>query len=121
MSQFFAPETVPIVAVPERTPSSATPAPMPTDQQPMILAAVQIPDGRIAAQVSPNSWGGNQQIVWFVQQDGRWLVDMTSPAADSATGGVSSVDGFQRMHKPWSSSCFRTPPRNSASIPPSLP
>ena len=65
---------------------------MPTDQQPMILAAVQIPDGRIAAQVSPNSWGGNQQIVWFVQQDGRWLVDQTSPAADSATGGERGMD-----------------------------
>ncbi len=64
---------------------------MPTDQQPMIFAAVQLPDGRIAALASPNSWGGDQQIVWFVQQDGRWVVDMTSPAAESETGGMTEI------------------------------
>ena len=92
VAQFFAPESVAIIAAPQKTPSSATPAPMPTDQQPMILAAVQLPDGRIAALASSNAWGGNQQIVWFVQQDGRWVVDMTSPAADSTTGGVRGID-----------------------------
>jgi hypothetical protein len=92
VSQFFAPETVPIVPAPDRTPTDATPAPMPTDQQPMIFAAVQLPDGRIAALVSQNSWGGDRQIVWFVQQDGRWLVDQTTPAADSELGGVSGID-----------------------------
>lgn len=92
VSQFFAPETVPIVPAPERTPESAIPAPMPTDQQPMILAAVLLPDGRIAAQVSPNSWGGNQQIVWFVQQDGRWLVDKTTPAMDIVPGEESAME-----------------------------
>jgi hypothetical protein len=87
VAQFFAPETVPIVAAPDRTPESATPVSMPTDQQPMIFEAVQLPDGRIAALISPNSWGGDRQIVWFVQQDGRWLVDMTSPASDTESPG----------------------------------
>ena len=87
VAQFFAPESVAIISVSEKTPSSATPAPMPTDQQPMILSAVQLPDGRIAALASSNSWGGNQQIVWFVQHDGRWLVDMIAPAATLDTGG----------------------------------
>jgi hypothetical protein len=92
VAQFFAPETVPIVPAPDKTPTDATPAPAPTDQQPLILAAVQLSDGRIAAQVSPNSWGGDQQIVWFVQQDGRWVVDQTTPAADSELGGVIGID-----------------------------
>lgn len=92
VAQFFAPETVPIVSAPERTPTSATPAPIPTDQQPMIFAAVQLPDGRIAALVSPNSWGGDRQIVWFVQQDGRWVVDQTTPAADTELGGMTGID-----------------------------
>jgi len=92
VAQFFAPETVPIVPAPDRTPTDATPAPMPTDQQPTIFAAVQLSDGRIAALVSPNSWGGDRQVVWFVQQDGRWVVDMTSPAAESETGGMSEID-----------------------------
>ncbi len=92
VAQFFAPESVAIISAPEKTPTSATPAPMPTDQQPMILAAVQLPDGRIAAVVSPNSWGGNQQIVWFVQHEGRWVVDMIAPAAAQDTGGVGSIE-----------------------------
>lgn len=92
VTQFFAPETVPIISAPDRTPVSATPAAEPTDQRPMILAAVQLPDGRIAAQVSANGWRGNQQIVWFVEQDGRWVVDRTAPAADSATGGATDVE-----------------------------
>ncbi len=91
LAQFFAPESVAIISASEKTPSSATPAPMPTDQQPMIFDAVQLPDGRIAAVVSANSWGGNQQIVWFVQQDGRWVVDESSPAATPATGGGGGV------------------------------
>jgi hypothetical protein len=92
VAQFFAPETVPIVPAPDRTPTDATPAPMPTDQQPMIFAAVQLPDGRIAALVSPNSWGGDQQIVWFARQDGRWVVDQTTPASDAEFGGVTGID-----------------------------
>ena len=92
VAQFFAPETVPILPAPDRTPTDATPVPMPTDQQPKIFAAVQLPDGRIAALVSPNSWGGDRQIVWFVQQDGRWVVDQTTPAADSELGGVTGID-----------------------------
>lgn len=91
VSQFFAPETVPIVPRPAMTPTDATPAPMPTDQQPMIFAAVRLPDGRIAALISPNSWGGDRQIVWFAQQDGRWLVDETTPAADSPAGGATGA------------------------------
>lgn len=91
VSQFFAPETVPIVPVPERTPTEATPIGMPTDQQPMIFAAVSLPDGRIAALVSPNSWGGNQQIVWFVQDGERWLVDQTAPAEDGGAGGTGAA------------------------------
>ncbi len=92
VSQFFAPETVPIVPAPERTPADAEPAPMPSDQQPMIFAAVLLPDRRIAALVSPNSWGSNRQIVWFVQQDGRWVVDQTTPAMESELGGTTGAD-----------------------------
>lgn len=92
VAQFFAPETVPIVPAPDRTPTDEIPAPMPTDQNPMIFDAVELPDGRIAALISPNSWGGDRQVVWFVQQDGRWVVDMTSPAADSELGGMTGVE-----------------------------
>lgn len=91
VNQVFAPESQPIELGSQATPTNATPAPMPTDQQPMIFAAVQLPDGRIAALVSSNSWGGNQQIVWFVQQDGRWLVDQTAPAAEDGAGGSTGA------------------------------
>lgn len=92
VAQFFAPETVPIVPAPDRTPTDEIPAPLPTDQLPIIFAAVALPDGRIAALISPNSWGGDRQVVWFVQQDGRWVVDMTSPASETDIGGMNEVN-----------------------------
>lgn len=92
VAQFFAPETVPIVPAPETTPIDATPASAPVDMRPQIVAAVQTPDGRVAALVGRAGSDADRQIVWFVQQDGRWLVDLTTPAADGAAGGPTGVE-----------------------------
>ena len=63
-----------------------------TDQQDMLLDAVKLSDGRIAATVSSNAWGGDPHLYLFAQQDGRWLIDEIGPMPnDSSVGGVGNV------------------------------
>ena len=92
VEQFFQDEPVSIVLVISGTPIVATSEPPRTDQEQFLMDAVLLPDGRIAATVSGNAWGGNPQRYLFVQQDGRWLIDEIGPVSgDVGTGGTGNV------------------------------
>ncbi len=92
VDQFFSDEPVTIVRTDTGATIEGTPAPMPTDQEQFVMNAVVLPDGRVAAVVSGNAWGGNPQLYLFVQQDGRWLIDAIGPApSDFAIGGSDTV------------------------------
>lgn len=87
--QFFGTEPVSIVQTESGTPTDATPAPMTTDQEQFVMDAVSLSDGRIAATVSGNAWGGNPQLYVFVQHNGKWLIDEIGPVPN--TGGMTNV------------------------------
>lgn len=92
VEQFFANEPVRIQAISLSTPIQSQISPIPTDQEDMLMDAVLLPDGRIAANVSSNAWGGNQQLYLFELQDGNWLIDeIRSSPGPLATGGASNV------------------------------
>lgn len=92
VEQFFSDEPVTIVRTDTGATIDGTPAPMPADQQQFVMDAVVLPDGRIAAVVSGNAWGGNPRLYLFVQQDGRWLIDAIGLApGDFAIGGSGAV------------------------------
>jgi hypothetical protein len=84
VEQFFAGEPVQIIANPDGTPIGNQIPAEPTDQQDMLMGAVLLPDGRVAANVSSNAWGGDQHLYIFVQVDGRWLID----EIDAAPGDI---------------------------------
>lgn len=92
VEQFFASEPVQIEQTTNGTPAGDTIPPGATDQEHMLMGAVLLPDGRIAANVSSNAWGGGQQLYIFVQQDGRWLIDEigTGPG-ELPVGGQAAV------------------------------
>ena len=92
VEQFFASEPVQIVETIDGTPIGSTIPPGATDQQNMLMGAVLLPDGRIAANVSSNAWGGDQRLYIFVSQDGQWLIDaIGSGPGDIPVGGSSDV------------------------------
>ena len=92
VEQVFASEPVQIIPNIDGTPIGGNVPPGATDQQDMLLDAVQFPDGRIAATVSSNAWGGDPHLYIFVQQDGRWLIDEIGPVpSDSNVGGGGEV------------------------------
>jgi hypothetical protein len=92
VEQFFASEPVQIVETTDGTPIGSTIPPGATDQQNMLMGAVLLPDGRIAANVSSNAWGGDQRLYIFVSQDGQWLIDaIGSGPGDIPVGGSSDV------------------------------
>ncbi len=92
IEQFFSDEPVAIVRTDTGSTIEGTPAPMLPDQEQFVMNAVVLPDGRIAAVVSGNAWGGNPQLYLFVQQDGRWLIDAIGPVpSDFAIGGTGAV------------------------------
>ena len=92
VEQVFASEPVQIVPTIDGTPIGGDVPPGATDQQDMLLDALQLPDGRIAATVSSNAWGGDPHLYIFVHQDGRWLIDEIGPVPnDSSAGGASDV------------------------------
>jgi hypothetical protein len=78
----LAPEPVPIVpgqpsegmALPDGTPAAGSYA------QPSVLDAVMLDDGRIAARVAANGIAGTDEIVFFVFQHERWVIDEIYPA-----------------------------------------
>ncbi|HET9659052.1 MAG TPA: hypothetical protein VFP05_01905, partial [Thermomicrobiales bacterium] len=74
VEQFFASEPVQIIGTTDGTPAGGTIPAEATDQQDMLMGAVLLPDGRVAANVSSNAWGGDQRLYLFVQQDGAWLI-----------------------------------------------
>jgi hypothetical protein len=55
------------------------------DLRPAILEARVLPDGRAAALVAPNRETETRDVVWFVQEGDRWLIDEIQPA-ESETG-----------------------------------
>jgi hypothetical protein len=92
VEQFFASEPVQIVETIDGTPIGSTIPPGATDQQNMLMGAVLLPDGRIAANVSSNAWGGDQRLYVFVSKDGQWLIDeIGSDPGDIPVGGSSAV------------------------------
>ncbi len=92
VEQFFASEPVQIVETIDGTPIGSTIPPGATDQQNMLMGAVLLPDGSIAANVSSNAWGGDQRLYIFVSQDGQWLIDaIGSGPGDIPVGGSSDV------------------------------
>lgn len=92
VEQFFGAEPVTIVQTESGTPTNATPVPMRTDQEQFVMDAVRLPDGRVAAVVSGNAWGGNPRLYLFVQQDGHWQIDEIGPAPnDLNVGGAGNV------------------------------
>lgn len=92
VERFFAQEPIQIELTIDGTPIGNTIPPNATDQQDMLMGAVLLPDGRIAANVSSNAWGGDQRLYIFVQQDGRWLIDEIAAApGDIPVGGPSGV------------------------------
>lgn len=92
VEQFFADEPVQIVPTINGTPTGSSIPPGATDQENMLMDAVLLPDGRVAANVSSNAWGGNQRLYLFVQQDGRWVIDRIEGApGEFPVGGESDV------------------------------
>jgi hypothetical protein len=92
VEQFFAHEPVQIVETTNGTPASGPIPPTATDQEDMLMAAVLLPDGRVAANVSTNAWGGGQRLFIFVQQDGVWKIDqINATAGNIPVGGSSEV------------------------------
>jgi hypothetical protein len=84
----LAPEPVPIV--PGQPPADfSVPLPdQPQDLTPALTAAVLLEDGRIAAQVTTVEPGNPTDIVWFVEVDGRWLIDDIQPTTLPTPAGV---------------------------------
>lgn len=77
----LAPEPVPIVPghPSGMTPgASATPAPV-SNAPARVEEAVKLPDGRIAAKVSAEGIAGTAEIVFFVFERDRWVVDEMRP------------------------------------------
>lgn len=76
----LAPEPVVIVPGERQTTSqpAATPAPE-AGVDPSVEEAVHLPDGRIAARVSKAGIPGTEEIVIFIVQDGRWVIDEIHP------------------------------------------
>jgi hypothetical protein len=92
VEQFFASEPIQIVETIDGTPIGSTIPPGATDQENMLMGAVLLPDGRIAANVSSNAWGGDQRLYIFVSQDGQWLIDaIGSGPGDIPAGGSNAV------------------------------
>jgi hypothetical protein len=92
VEQFFAHEPVQIVETTNGTPASGPIPATATDQEDMLMAAVLLPDGRVAANVSTNAWGGGQRLFIFVQQDGAWKIDeINATPGDIPLGGASDV------------------------------
>jgi hypothetical protein len=92
VEQFFASEPVQIIETINGTPIGSTIPPGATDQEDMLMDAVLLPDGRVAANVSSNAWGGDQRLYIFVLQDGNWLIDSIGGGpGDIPVGGSSAV------------------------------
>jgi hypothetical protein len=92
VEQFFASEPVQIIETINGTPIGSTIPPGATDQEDMLMDAVLLPDGRVAANVSSNAWGGDQRLYIFVPQDGNWLIDSIGAGpGDIPVGGSSAV------------------------------
>lgn len=92
VEQFFANEPVRIIESINGTPIGSSIPPNATDQEDMLMGAVLLPDGRVAANVSSNAWGGGQRLYIFVLQDGRWLIDSIGGGpGDIPVGGSSAV------------------------------
>lgn len=75
----LAPEPVPIVPGQghdhDHVPSvQETPEPE-LHATPRVEAAVRLPDGRVAAVVSADGLEGTREIVFFIEQNGRWRID----------------------------------------------
>lgn len=91
VQEFFAEEPVQIVQSEGGTPVGGTIPPGATDQEMMVMGAVQLPDGRIAANISSNAWGGGQRLYIFVEQDGWWLIDSIGSGPGKLPGGGTPV------------------------------
>ena len=92
VAQFFAIEPVQIVETTDGTPVVGSIPVGATDQEDMLMEAVLLPDGRIAANVSSNAWGGGQRLYFFAWQDGTWLIDEIGTApGELPAGGEGTV------------------------------
>lgn len=92
VEQFFADEPIQIIPATEGTPAGGSVPEGATDQQDMLMVAVLLPDGRVAANVSSNAWGGDQRLHIFVEQDNHWLIDqIDATPGDFPVGGDTSV------------------------------
>jgi hypothetical protein len=92
VEQFFASAPVQIEQTTTGTPTGNTIPAGATDQEDMLMGAVLLPDGRIAANVSSNAWGGDQRLYLFAPQDGGWLIDeIYAGPGDIPVGGSDTV------------------------------